>query len=130
MENMKKKIIHTDLAPQPVGPYSQAVQIGNLLFCSGQISINPATNQVMGGDIKQQTKLVLENLRAVLKAAGGGFENVVKTTIFLKRMADFAAVNELYALEFKSDPPARSTVEVSALPKGVHVEIEVIASIS
>lgn len=126
---MKKKIITTADAPKPVGPYSQAVQIGNLLFCSGQISIDPKDNLVKGGDIKSQAKLSLENIKAILKAAGGGFENVVKTTIFLKRMGDFAHVNEVYASYFQEDPPARSTVEVSALPKGVDVEIEIIASI-
>src|SRR5450631_823352 len=107
---MKKKIITTPQAPKPVGPYSQAVQVGNLLFCSGQISINPQDNAVKGGDIRTQAKLVLDNLHAVLKAAGGDFENVVKTTIFLKRMADFATVNEVYGACFQKDPPARSTV--------------------
>ncbi len=126
---MKKKIITTTQAPKPVGPYSQAVQVGNLLFCSGQVSIDPKDNLVKGGDIKSQTKLTLENIKGVLTAAGGSFENVVKTTIFLKRMGDFAHVNEVYASYFLNDPPARSTVEVSALPKGVDVEIEVIASL-
>jgi 2-iminobutanoate/2-iminopropanoate deaminase len=126
---MKKQIITTANAPKPVGPYSQAVQVGNLLFCSGQISIDPKDNLVKGGDIKSQTKLTLENIKAILKEAGSGFENVVKTTIFLKRMGDFAHVNEVYASYFLNDPPARSTVEVSALPKGVDVEIEVIASL-
>jgi 2-iminobutanoate/2-iminopropanoate deaminase len=126
---MKKKIITTPQAPKPVGPYSQAVQVGNLLFCSGQISIDPKDNLVKGGDIKSQTKLTLENIKAILTSAGGSFENVVKTTIFLKRMGDFAHVNEVYSSYFLNDPPARSTVEVSALPKGVDVEIEVIASL-
>jgi 2-iminobutanoate/2-iminopropanoate deaminase len=126
---MKKKIISTPQAPKPVGPYSQAVQVGNLLFCSGQISIDPKDNLVKGGDIKSQAKLTLENIKAILTAAGGSFENVVKSTIFLKRMADFAHVNEVYASYFLNEPPARSTVEVSALPKGVDVEIEVIASL-
>jgi 2-iminobutanoate/2-iminopropanoate deaminase len=126
---MKKKIINTPQAPKPVGPYSQAVQVGNLLFCSGQISIDPKDNAVKAGDVKAQTKMVMENIKALLTAAGGAFENVVKTTIFLKRMGDFISVNEVYAGYFVNDPPARSTVEVSALPKGVDVEIEVIASL-
>ena len=126
---MKKEIIYTDNAPKPVGPYSQAVKVGNLLFCSGQIPIDPKSNQIKMGDIKSQTKLVLENIKGVLAGAGANFDNVVKTTIFLKRMGDFASVNEVYGTYFTSEPPARSTVEVSALPKGVEVEIEVIASV-
>ena len=125
---MQKTIIHTDHAPKPVGPYSQAVRVGNLLFCSGQISIDPISNAVKGGDIRSQSKLVLENIKAVLAAANGTFDNVVKTTIFLKRMGDFAAVNEVYGTYFTKEPPARSTIEVSALPKGVDVEIEVVAA--
>lgn len=124
-----KKIITTAHAPKPVGPYSQAVQTGSLLFCSGQIAIDPGTNQVMTGDVQSQTRLVMENIKGVLKAAGCGLENVVKTTIFLKKMTDFPVVNEVYGGYFQKDPPARSTVEVSALPKGVDVEIEVIASL-
>ena len=125
---MSKTIIHTDHAPKPVGPYSQAVRVGNLLFCSGQIAIDPVSNAVKGGDIRSQTKLVMENIKAILTAAGGTFENVVKTTIFLKRMGDFSAVNEVYGTYFSKEPPSRSTVEVSALPKGVEVEVEVIAA--
>ncbi|MDZ4678368.1 MAG: RidA family protein [Oligoflexia bacterium] len=124
---LNKKIIETPNAPKPVGPYSQAVQVGQFLFCSGQIAIDPKTNNVMGGPVKEQTKLVLENIKAILEAADANFENIVKTTIFLKRMGDFVAVNEVYGGYFKQNPPARSTVEVSALPKGVDVEIEVIA---
>jgi len=126
---MKKKIIHTAQAPKPVGPYSQAVVAGNLLFCSGQISIDPKDNAVKAGDIKSQTKLAMENIKSILMEADATFENVVKTTIFLKRMGDFAYVNEVYGTYFKADPPARSTVEVSALPKGVDVEIEIIAAL-
>lgn len=122
-----KKIIHTDNAPKAVGPYSQAVQMGEFLFCSGQISIDPKTNEVFTGDIKTQTEMVMKNVEAVLTASGLGFANVIKTTIFLTNMADFATVNEIYAKSFTTAPPARSTVAVAALPKGVNVEIEVIA---
>ncbi|MFZ3229544.1 MAG: RidA family protein [Pseudobdellovibrio sp.] len=123
-----KKIISTDHAPKAVGPYSQAVQMGDFLFCSGQISINPQTQEVFTGDIKQQTEMVLKNIEAVLKASEMSFGNIIKTTIFLTNMADFAAVNEVYASRFTKEPPARSTVAVLALPKGVNVEIEVIAN--
>lgn len=122
-----KKIILTQDAPNPVGPYSQAVQIGQMLFCSGQIAIDPKSNQVLTGDVKEQTVLVMKNIEAVLKAADMNFSNVIKTTIYLTNMADFAVVNEVYAKAFTSAPPARSTVAVSALPKGVNVEIEVLA---
>jgi 2-iminobutanoate/2-iminopropanoate deaminase len=125
---VNKKIIETEQAPKPVGPYSQAVQVGNLLFCSGQVAIDPKDNQVKLGDVQSQTRLVMENIKAVLTAAGGGFENVVKTTIFLKKMTDFSVVNEIYGSCFANHPPARSTVEVSGLPKGVDVEVEVIAA--
>ncbi len=122
-----KTIINTDKAPAPVGPYSQAVESGGFLFCSGQIAINPTTNQVLTGPVEEQAKQVLENIKAVLDKAGMNFGNVVKTTIYLINMNDFTAVNEVYAKYFKEQPPARSTVAVSALPKGVHVEIEVLA---
>ncbi len=124
---MIKKIIHTDHAPKAVGPYSQAVQLGNFLFCSGQISIDPKTQEVFTGEIKIQTEMVLNNIGAVLEQAGLQFSDIIKTTIFLTSMSDFAVVNEIYASKFKTDPPARSTVAVSALPKGVNVEIEVTA---
>lgn len=124
---MEKNIIHTDHAPKAVGPYSQAVQLGDFLFCSGQISIDPKTQEVFTGDIKQQTEMVLANIEAVLKQAGLDFSNVIKTTIFLTNMSDFAVVNEIYAKRFTQNPPARSTVAVAGLPKGVNVEIEVIA---
>ncbi len=125
---MSKKIIHTDHAPKAVGPYSQAVQLGDFLFCSGQISIDPKTQDVFTGDIKTQTEMVLKNVEAVLAEAGLNFSHVIKTTIFLTSMSDFTIVNEIYATKFTAEPPARSTVAVSALPKGVNVEIEVIAN--
>jgi 2-iminobutanoate/2-iminopropanoate deaminase len=123
-----KKIILTDQAPAPIGPYSQAVETGSLVFCSGQVSIDPKTNQVITTDIKAQTEQVMKNVEAVLKAAGVGFKNVIKTTIFLTDMKDFTTVNEIYGRFFPSEPPARSTVAVAGLPKGVNVEIEVIAA--
>ncbi len=122
-----KKIIHTDHAPKAVGPYSQAVMMGDFLFCSGQISIDPKTQDVFTGDIAKQTEMVMNNVEAVLKQAGFDFSNVIKTTIFLTSMSDFATVNEIYAKRFVEAPPARSTVAVSSLPKGVNVEVEVIA---
>lgn len=122
-----KKIISTDNAPKAIGPYSQAVQLDGFLFCSGQIPIDPKTNEVFTGDIKTQTEMVIKNIEGVLKAADMNFGNVVKTTIFLTNMADFAVVNEIYGKAFPSNPPARSTVAVAALPKGVNVEIEVLA---
>jgi 2-iminobutanoate/2-iminopropanoate deaminase len=122
-----KKIYRTNNAPAPVGPYSQAVEAGGFLFCSGQIAIDPKTDAVMTGPIEEQAKQVLENIRGVLTEAGLGFQNVVKTTIFLTKMSDFATVNEVYARYFTEEPPARSTIAVAGLPKGVHVEIEVIA---
>ena len=122
-----KKIIYTKNAPHPVGPYSQAVQMGSTVYCSGQISINPETNEVFTGDIKVQTEMVMKNIGAVLQEAGLNYSNIFKTTIFLTNMADFAAVNEVYANYFKENPPARSTIAVAGLPKGVNVEIEVIA---
>ncbi len=123
-----KKIIHTDLAPKAVGPYSQAVRMGDFLFCSGQIAIDPVTQEVFTGDIQKQTAMVLKNIEAILKQAGMSYSHIIKTTIFLTNMSDFATVNEAYAKCFTSEPPARSTVAVSGLPKGVNVEIEVIAN--
>jgi 2-iminobutanoate/2-iminopropanoate deaminase len=125
---MTKKIIQTNGAPAPIGPYSQAVSAGGFLFCSGQISIDPSNSQVLLGSVPEQTELVMKNILAVLKSAGLGFESVVKTTIFLTDMADFPLVNEVYGRHFVSQPPARSTVAVAGLPKGVKVEIEVIAA--
>lgn len=122
-----KKIISTTDAPAAVGPYSQAIRSGQFVFCSGQIPLDPKTAQMVQGDIKAQTQRVMDNITAVLRAEGLTFENIVKTTIFLTNLADFETVNELYGSYFKSDPPARSTVQVAALPKGANVEIEVIA---
>lgn len=122
-----KKIISTEQAPKAIGPYSQAVQMGSFLFCSGQIPIDPKTNEVFTGDIKTQAEMVLKNIEGVLKAADMNFSHIVKTTIFLTSMNDFATVNEVYGKAFTSEPPARSTVAVAALPKGVNVEIEVLA---
>ncbi|MCC6276424.1 MAG: RidA family protein [Oligoflexia bacterium] len=121
------KIIETQDAPKPVGPYSQAVQVGPFLYCSGQIAIDPKSNEVRLGPVQDQAELVMKNIEAVLTKAGYGFEHVVKTTIFLKRMSDFSVVNEIYGRYFKKNPPARSTVEVSGLPKGVDVEVEITA---
>ncbi|NIR47709.1 RidA family protein [candidate division KSB1 bacterium] len=124
---MSKKIISTNKAPQAIGPYSQAVQAGPLLFVSGQIAIDPATGDLKLGDIQSQTRLIMENIQTILEEAGVSLDSVVKTTIFMKDMSDFAAVNEAYGSYFKKAPPARAAVEVAALPKGVGVEIEAIA---
>lgn len=122
-----KKIVHTDHAPKAVGPYSQAVMIGDMMFCSGQISIDPKTNEVYTSDIARQTEMVISNIKAVLAAENMTLNNIVKSTIFLTNMSDFATVNEVYGKAFTAAPPARSTVAVAGLPKGVNVEIEVIA---
>ncbi|MCB0408320.1 MAG: RidA family protein [Bdellovibrionales bacterium] len=124
---MSKKIHVTDCAPAPVGPYSQAVEVAGFVYCSGQIPLDAKTGEVFTGDIKEQTRRVMENVKAVLLCADLVFDDVIKTTIFLTDMKDFSQVNEIYAQYFKMSPPARSCVEVSALPKGVDVEIEVIA---
>jgi 2-iminobutanoate/2-iminopropanoate deaminase len=124
---MSRKGIYTAAAPEPIGPYSQAVQIGEELYCSGQIALDPARGEIVEGDVSAQTEQVLANLGAVLAAAGMGFEHVVKTTIFLIDMGDFAAVNEVYARRFGASKPARSTVAVAGLPRGVRVEIDAIA---
>ena len=125
-----KKIIHTDKAPAPIGPYSQAIQFGNMLYTSGQIAINPATGDLEIEDIKAETRLVMENLRAVLQAAGMNFEHVIKASIFVSDMHNFAAINQVYATYFnEATAPARETVEVANLPKFVNVEISMIASL-
>jgi 2-iminobutanoate/2-iminopropanoate deaminase len=123
-----KKIISTSEAPGAIGPYSQAARSGRLLFCSGQIPLDPKTGELVQGDIAAQTRRVLDNIAAILRAEGLTFDHVVKTTIFLTNLGDFQTVNEIYGSYFKQDPPARSTVQVSALPKGASVEIEVIAA--
>lgn len=125
---MEKKIIGTDKAPAPIGPYNQAVQFGNMLFISGQVAIDPKTGEVIQGDIKAETTKVMENLQAILEAAGMTFANVLKTSIFLMDMCQFAQVNEVYGSYFTDDPPARETVQVAGLPKGVKVEISMIAA--
>jgi 2-iminobutanoate/2-iminopropanoate deaminase len=122
-----KKIISTSEAPAAIGPYSQGVRSGMFLFCSGQIPLDPKSGQIISGDIAAQTRRVLDNIAAVLRAEGLTFDNVVKTTVFLNDLSDFQTVNEVYGSYFKQDPPARSTVQVAALPKGAKVEIEVIA---
>lgn len=122
-----RKVISTDQAPAAVGPYSQAILSGDFLFCSGQIAIDPKTNEVMKVSVREQAELAMKNVKAVLAAADMTFANIVKTTIFLTDMNDFATVNEVYGKVFTGEPPARSTVAVAALPKGLNVEIEVIA---
>jgi 2-iminobutanoate/2-iminopropanoate deaminase len=122
-----KKIISTSEAPAAVGPYSQAVRVGSTIYCAGQIPLDPKSGQIVPGDIGTQTRRVLDNIAAVLRSEGVTFENVAKTTIFLTDLGDFQTVNEIYGSYFKNQPPARSTVQVSALPKGANVEIEVIA---
>ena len=124
---MNRKIIHTSEAPDPIGPYSQAVIGGNFIFLSGQIGIDAKNGQIVEGGIEEQTRQVLTNIRAVLEASGSQIESVVKTTIFLKNMDDFPQVNNIYAEYFGNSMPARSTVEVSCLPKNVLIEIECIA---
>ncbi len=122
-----REVISTKDAPQAIGPYSQAIKANGFVFVSGQVALDPATQQVISGDATAQTDRVLQNLSAILQAAGSGLERVVRATVFLKNMGDFAAMNEIYAKYFSSAPPARSTVEAARLPKDVLVEIDVIA---
>ena len=122
-----REVIATSNAPKAIGPYSQAIKAGAMVFCSGQIALDPASGAIVGSDVASQTERVLKNLAAVLAAAGSGLDRVVKTTVFLKNMADFPAMNEVYGGYFKMAPPARSTVEAARLPKDVLVEIDVIA---
>ncbi len=124
---MVKEIIATDKAPRAIGPYSQAIKAGGFVFCSGQIPLDPVTGELRDADIREQTELVMENIAAVLAAAGLFFADVVKSTIYLADLKDFAVVNEVYGKRFSADPPARSTVEVQGLPRGARVEIEVVA---
>ena len=124
-----KQVIHTDTAPAAIGPYSQAIQIGDLLFVSGQVPIDPSTGAIVEGDIKAQAQQSLNNLKAILNAAGTNMGAVVKTTVFLADMNDFAAMNEVYAQFFQEPFPARSAVQVARLPKDAKVEIEAIAQL-
>jgi 2-iminobutanoate/2-iminopropanoate deaminase len=122
-----REIISTQNAPQAIGPYSQAIKANGFIFVSGQVAIDPSTQQVIEGDVSAQTERVLRNLTGILEAAGSGLGKVVRSTVFLKNMSDFAALNQVYGKYFSSAPPARSTVEVARLPKDVLVEIDVIA---
>ena len=125
---MMKKVISTAEAPQAIGPYSQAIEAGGFVFVSGQIPLIPATGELVEGSVEVQTARVLENLKAILEAAGSSLENVVKTTVYITNMDDFAKVNGIYGQYFQENPPARVCVEVSKLPKGALVEIDVIAA--
>jgi 2-iminobutanoate/2-iminopropanoate deaminase len=122
-----REVVSTKDGPQAIGPYSQAVKANGFVFVSGQVAIDPGTQQIIAEDISAQTERVMKNLMAILKAAGSGLEKVVRSTVFLKSMGDFSAMNEVYGRYFTSAPPARSTVEVARLPKDVLVEIDVIA---
>ena len=122
-----REVIATEQAPQAIGPYSQAIRAQGLIFTSGQIAIDPATAQIIAGNVSAQTDRVLKNLAAILQASGSSLEKVLRCTVFLKNMGDFAAMNEVYGRYFQQEPPARSTVEVARLPKDVLIEIDVIA---
>jgi len=124
-----KDIVLTDKGPKPIGPYSQAVKSNGFLYVSGQVALDPRSNEFVAGDVRQQTERVLENLKGILEASGTNLNHVVKTTVFLKDMNDFVAMNEVYGKFFTVAPPARSTVQVARLPKDALVEIEVIASL-
>jgi 2-iminobutanoate/2-iminopropanoate deaminase len=126
---VRKQVIHTSEAPAALGPYSQAVRVGDLVFLSGQIPLDPVSGNIVEGDIVAQTRRVMENLGAVLRAAGVGFSEVVKTTIFLADLGHFTKMNEIYGSYFTSEPPARATVQVGALPRGVLIEIDMIAHV-
>ncbi len=125
-----KSAVSTPAAPAAIGPYSQAIVANGFVFTSGQVPLDPASGQIVAGDIREQTQRVMENLRAVLEAAGSSLDAAVKTTCFLRDLADFAAFNEVYGTFFTADPPARSTVQVAALPRGAAVEVEVIALVT
>jgi 2-iminobutanoate/2-iminopropanoate deaminase len=124
-----KEIVHTDRGPKPIGPYSQAVKASGFIYLSGQVALDPKTGDLAGSDIRQQTERTLDNVKGILEAAGTNLHHVVKTTVFLKDMNDFIAMNEVYARYFTAAPPARSTVQVSRLPKDALLEIEVIAAL-
>jgi len=123
-----KEVVTTDRGPKPIGPYSQAVKTNGFLYLSGQVALDPKTNEMSTGDIRQQTERVLENIKGILEAAGSNLHHVIKTTVFLKDMNEFPAMNDVYARYFTAAPPARSTVQVTRLPKDALVEIEVIAA--
>lgn len=127
---MQRQAVLTENAPKPIGPYSQAIRAGGFLFCSGQIALDPRSGEIVAKDVEGQARQVMENLGAVLRQGGATFDTVVKTTIFLKSMSDFPKVNEIYGGYFKGVPPARSTVEVSRLPKDVLVEVEAVATLA
>jgi len=122
-----KDVVHTDRGPKPIGPYSQAIKANGFLYLAGQVALDPKTGELTGSDIRQQTERVMENMKGVLEAGGANLAHVVKTTVYLKDLNDFAAMNEVYARYFTLAPPARSTVEVSRLPKDALLEIDVIA---
>ncbi|MFQ5945169.1 MAG: RidA family protein [Anaerolineae bacterium] len=124
---MTKRIVHSDQAPEAVGPYSQAVVAGGQVYCAGQVALDPVSGVLVNGGIEEQTHQVISNLRAVLEAAGTGLEHVVKTTVFLQNLDEFSAMNSAYAEHFPQEPPARSTVEAARLPRGAKVEIDAIA---
>lgn len=124
---MKRESIASDGAPKPIGPYSPAIKTDHLIYCAGQTPLNPSTGELVTRSVQEQTERVLENLSAVLKAAGSSLENVVKTTVFLTNMSDYTAMNEVYARFFPNVPPARTTIAVVGLPRGAQVEIECIA---
>ena len=124
-----RDVVTTDRGPKPIGPYSQAIKSAGFIFLSGQVALDPKSGELTGGDIRQQTERTLNNIKGILEAAGANLHHVVKTTVFLKDMNDFAAMNEVYARYFTSAPPARSTVQVSRLPKDALVEIEVTAAV-
>jgi 2-iminobutanoate/2-iminopropanoate deaminase len=126
---MTRTVIHTDSAPKAIGPYSQAIRTGDFVFTAGQIALDPATGELAGAAIEEQTRRALTNLKAVLEAAGSGMGKVVKTTVFLASMSDFAKMNAVYAEFFPASPPARTTVQAAALPKGGLVEIECVATV-
>lgn len=124
---MEKKIIFTENAPKPIGPYNQAVLVGNTLYCSGQIALNPTTGEMIQDSIEAETNMVMKNVGEVLKAAGMDYSNIIKSSIFISDMNQFAQINQVYATYFKADFPARETVQVSSLPKDANVEISVVA---
>ncbi|HVS74659.1 MAG TPA: RidA family protein [Candidatus Acidoferrales bacterium] len=124
-----KAVVLTDRGPKPIGPYSQAIKANGLLFVSGQVALDPKTGEMLNGDIRQQTERVLENLKGILEAGGSSLHHVVKTTVFLKDMNEFTAMNEVYARYFTATPPARATVQVARLPKDALVEIEAFATV-